>query len=164
MKPQNFLAVARTCLCSSVADRLTELMFLLHDLQGNNHEKHIVSKDLSVTGIPRTFGKIRFRAHFGGYSLSIDNTVFAMISEGELYLRACEESAQYRVTTRSPLLTIQKRGRAVSLTTTLLMSISGVTCQHCCGFHRNRSRRPGRKTARDTPHRLKDLPKHKLST
>jgi hypothetical protein len=143
MKAQNFLAELRALAYVPLADRLTELMFLLHDLQGNNHEKHIVSKDLSVRNTSHLWDSLR--AHFGGYSLSIDNTVFAMISEGELYLRACEESAQYRVTTRSPLLTIQKRGRAVSLTTTLLMSISGVTCQHCCGFHRNHSRRPGRK-------------------
>ena len=104
-------------------------------------------------------GKIRFRAHFGGYSLSIDNTVFAMISEGELYLRACEESAQYRVTTRSPLLTIQKRGRAVSLNYYFvdehlwrdLPTLLRLSSQSLAAARQE-------KTARDTPHRLKDLP------
>ncbi|WP_039056314.1 TfoX/Sxy family DNA transformation protein [Enterobacter sp. Bisph1] len=60
-------------------------------------------------------GTIRHRAHFGGYSLSVDKTVFAMVAEGELYLRACDESAQYAVTQNAPLLKFNKRGRQVSL-------------------------------------------------
>lgn len=60
-------------------------------------------------------GKIRHRAHFGGYSLSVDGTVFAMVAEGELYLRACEESAQYEIARQAPLLELSKRGRIVSL-------------------------------------------------
>ncbi|AUU90212.1 competence protein [Enterobacteriaceae bacterium ENNIH3] len=104
-------------------------------------------------------GKIRFRAHFGGYSLSIDNTVFTMISEGELYLRACEESAQYRVTRSSPLLTIQKRGRAVSLNYYFvdehlwrdLPTLLRLSSQSLAAAREE-------KAARDTPHRLKDLP------
>lgn len=62
-----------------------------------------------------SLGKIRHRAHFGGYSLSVDDTVFAMVAEGELYLRACEQSAQYATTHHAPLLVFNKRGRAVSL-------------------------------------------------
>lgn len=42
-------------------------------------------------------GEIHHRALFGGYTLAIDNAVFAMVSDGELYLRACEESAKYCV-------------------------------------------------------------------
>ncbi|ALR76237.1 TfoX/Sxy family DNA transformation protein [[Enterobacter] lignolyticus] len=60
-------------------------------------------------------GKIRHRALFGGYSLSVDDTVFAMVAEGELYLRVCEESATYHVTHPPTLLTLSKRGRRVSL-------------------------------------------------
>ena len=33
---------------------------------------------------------------FGGYT-AVDEAVFAMVSDGELYLRACEESAKYCV-------------------------------------------------------------------
>ncbi len=62
-----------------------------------------------------SLGKIRHRAHFGGYSLSVDDTVFAMVTEGELYLRACEQSAQYAITHHAPLLVFNKRGREVSL-------------------------------------------------
>lgn len=104
-------------------------------------------------------GKIRFRAHFGGYSLSIDNTVFAMISEGELYLRACEESAQYRVARCSPLLTFHKRGRTVSLNYYFvdeylwhdLPTLLQLSSQSLAAARQE-------KMARETPHRLKDLP------
>lgn len=60
-------------------------------------------------------GEIQSRALFGGYSLSVDDIVFAMVSKGELYLRVCEESAPYTVKRQSPLLTYQKRGREVLL-------------------------------------------------
>ena len=42
-------------------------------------------------------GTIEYRSLFGSYSLTVDDTVFAMVSDGELYLRACEQSAQYCV-------------------------------------------------------------------
>ncbi|XCW74543.1 TfoX/Sxy family DNA transformation protein [Kosakonia cowanii] len=62
-----------------------------------------------------SLGQISHRAHFGGYSLAVDNIVFAMIAEGKLYLRACDESAQYDVVRRAPLLSLNKRGRQISL-------------------------------------------------
>ncbi|WP_194205636.1 TfoX/Sxy family DNA transformation protein [Superficieibacter sp. 1612_C1] len=60
-------------------------------------------------------GTVRYRALFGGYSLAIDNTVFAMVAEGDLYLRVCEQSAPYRVNHPTSLLTLQKRGRPILL-------------------------------------------------
>lgn len=60
-------------------------------------------------------GDIQSRALFGGYSLAVEDVVFAMVSQGELYLRLCEESASYTVKRQPPLLTYQKRGRDVSL-------------------------------------------------
>ncbi len=60
-------------------------------------------------------GHIHHRALFGGYSLAIEDTVFAMVAEGALYLRACEESAPYCMNTKAPLLTFVKRGRSVLL-------------------------------------------------
>ncbi|KNC88471.1 TfoX/Sxy family DNA transformation protein [Trabulsiella odontotermitis] len=60
-------------------------------------------------------GTIEYRALFGGYSLAIEETVFAMVAEGELYLRVCEQSAPYRVNHPTPLLTLRKRGRPVLL-------------------------------------------------
>ncbi|WAH53387.1 TfoX/Sxy family DNA transformation protein [Pseudescherichia vulneris] len=60
-------------------------------------------------------GHIHHRALFGGYSLAIEDTVFAMVAEGALYLRACEESAPYYTNAKAPLLTFVKRGRPVLL-------------------------------------------------
>ena len=60
-------------------------------------------------------GEIHHRALFGGYTLAIDDAVFAMVSDGELYLRACEESAKYCVKNASSFLTLMKRGRPVLL-------------------------------------------------
>lgn len=59
-------------------------------------------------------GSIHHRALFGGYSLSIDDTVFAMVARGELYLRVCEPEVGYEVVPHR-LLTLSKRGRPVSL-------------------------------------------------
>ncbi|WP_318386060.1 TfoX/Sxy family DNA transformation protein [Enterobacter sp.] len=78
-------------------------------------------KDLSYQRIYKSreylsaLGQIRYRALFGGYSLSVDGTVFAMVSNGDLYLRACEQSAEYRSQHAAPLLTFMKRGRPVLL-------------------------------------------------
>lgn len=60
-------------------------------------------------------GEIHLRALFGGYTLAVDDAVFAMVSDGELYLRACEESATYCVKHPSSFLTLVKRGRPVLL-------------------------------------------------
>lgn len=60
-------------------------------------------------------GKIRSRALFGGYSLAVDNTVFAMVAEGELYLRMCEENATYLAHRSPPLLMLRKRGMPLQL-------------------------------------------------
>lgn len=60
-------------------------------------------------------GEIHHRALFGGYTLAVDEAVFAMVSDGELYLRACEESAKYCVKNGSSFLTLMKRGRPILL-------------------------------------------------
>lgn len=104
-------------------------------------------------------GRIRIRAHFGGYSLSIDNIVFAMVAEGELYLRACEESAQYHTARRSPLLTFLKRGRSVLLNYYFVdeslwgdrPTLIQLTSQSLAAARLE-------KIKRNTRHRLKDLP------
>ncbi|HDU4294415.1 TPA: TfoX/Sxy family DNA transformation protein [Klebsiella variicola subsp. variicola] len=60
-------------------------------------------------------GQLHSRPLFGGYSLGIDDTVFAMVAEGDIYLRACEQSAAYRVEHRNPLLTLRRHGRIVPM-------------------------------------------------
>ncbi len=44
-----------------------------------------------------SLGRVNYRSLFGSYSLTISDTVFAMVADGELYLRACEQSVQYCV-------------------------------------------------------------------
>jgi DNA transformation protein len=60
-------------------------------------------------------GKIICRPLFGGYSLAIDNTVFAMVAEGEIYLKICEQGAAYCVAHENPLLKMRKNGRPILL-------------------------------------------------
>ena len=62
-----------------------------------------------------TLGTIEYRSLFGSYSLTVDDRVFAMVSDGELYLRACEQSAQYCVKHPPVWLTYKKCGRSVTL-------------------------------------------------
>ena len=60
-------------------------------------------------------GQLHTRPLFGGYSLAIDDTVFAMVAEGNIYLKACEQSAAYRVERHNPLLMLRRHGRIVPL-------------------------------------------------
>lgn len=62
-----------------------------------------------------SLGTIHYRSLFGGYSLTVGDTVFAMVANGELYLRACEQSAQYCVQNSPVWLTFIKRGRPLVL-------------------------------------------------
>ncbi|MTD40492.1 competence protein [Erwinia sp. CPCC 100877] len=78
-------------------------------------------KDTCYLQIDRTrkhlspLGDIRYRALFGGYSLYVDDTVFAMVVGGNLYLRACEQNEGYFLRERLPMLSFSRRGRQISL-------------------------------------------------
>lgn len=60
-------------------------------------------------------GDVGYRSQFGGYSLTVGDVVFAMVSEGELYLRACEESETYFAKKSAPALIYSKRGKPITL-------------------------------------------------
>ncbi|GLR09782.1 competence protein TfoX [Mixta theicola] len=62
-----------------------------------------------------TLGNIIVRSQFGGYSLAVEKVVFALITDGELYLRASETLKRYLRTQSLPPLVIDKRGMAVKL-------------------------------------------------
>ena len=62
-----------------------------------------------------SLGKIDTRTQFGGYSLAVEKIVFAVVAEGELYLRACEQIQPYVGAGRMPPLVFQKRGMPVAL-------------------------------------------------
>ncbi|MCX8957428.1 TfoX/Sxy family DNA transformation protein [Erwinia psidii] len=60
-------------------------------------------------------GDITCRSQFGGYSLSVDCVVFALVANGELYLRACDKARPYIIKRKMKSLTINKHGIPVSL-------------------------------------------------
>lgn len=60
-------------------------------------------------------GNITVRSQFGGYSLAVEKVVFALITDGELYLRASETLTRYLRTQSLTPLVIDKRGIAVEL-------------------------------------------------
>lgn len=60
-------------------------------------------------------GEISSRSQFGGYSLSVESVVFALVSEGDLYLRACEEVKPYIIERKMEPLLFTRRGIPVAL-------------------------------------------------
>lgn len=60
-------------------------------------------------------GNIHARSQFGGYSLSANGIMFALISEGELYLRATPENEIHFRRQGMESLIYRKRGIAISL-------------------------------------------------
>lgn len=60
-------------------------------------------------------GEISSRSQFGGYSLSVESVVFALVSEGDLYLRACEEVKPYIIERKMEPLLFTRRGIPVVL-------------------------------------------------
>lgn len=69
----------------------------------------------AISGLRLTAGSTSLSPLFGGYSLAIEDTVFAMVAEGNIYLKACEQSAAYRVEHHNPLLMLRRHGRIVPL-------------------------------------------------
>lgn len=68
-----------------------------------------------VEDLLKTLGKVQCRALFGGYSLTIDKAAFGMLVEGELFLRAGEQSAAYFTQRNSSKLRFTRRGRPIYL-------------------------------------------------
>lgn len=62
-----------------------------------------------------SLGDVRSRAQFGGYSLSVERTVFALINDGLLYLRASEPIQQYFRQHQAKPFIFSKRGGDVCL-------------------------------------------------
>ncbi|WP_428945762.1 TfoX/Sxy family DNA transformation protein [Pantoea sp. FN060301] len=60
-------------------------------------------------------GEINSRSQFGGYSLSVEKVVFALVAEGELYLRACEQVKPYFIQRQMAMLHFNKRGIPVEM-------------------------------------------------
>lgn len=77
----------------------------------NQSKKRISqSKDLFSS-----FGNIQSRSQFGGYSLSANGIMFALVSEGELYLRGNAENEKQFYLMGMESLIYHKRGIPISL-------------------------------------------------
>lgn len=77
-----------------------------------NHTKTTVSASQKLFAC---LGDIRSRSQFGGYSLSANGVMFALVSEGELYLRATPENEiDFRRMGMESLI-YRKRGIAIAL-------------------------------------------------
>lgn len=78
-------------------------------------------KDISAQKIRQaksrfTFlGAISYRSQFGGYALLVDGIIFALVSDGELYLRANDEIENIFQTRKMSNLVYAKRGIPVLL-------------------------------------------------
>ena len=94
-----------------------------------------------------TLGTIEYRSLFGSYSLTVDDTVFAMVSDGELYLRACEQSAQYCVK-HPPTLNYYRVDESLWRNQLKLVRLSKYSLDAALK----------EKSTRNTRERLKDLP------
>ncbi|ATO34070.1 DNA transformation protein TfoX1 [Dickeya dianthicola] len=60
-------------------------------------------------------GNILSRSQFGGYSIAADGVIFALISSGELYLRAAQYNEDFFLDQQTPKLIYTKRGLPVPL-------------------------------------------------
>ena len=76
----------------------------------NSHQRIAQSKAQLAA-----LGNITVRSQFGGYSLAVEKVVFALITEGELYLRASDTMASYLSKQSLPPLVINKKGMPVTL-------------------------------------------------
>ncbi|MBL7634158.1 MULTISPECIES: TfoX/Sxy family DNA transformation protein [Atlantibacter] len=68
-----------------------------------------------VEDLLKALGEVQCRSLFGGYSLTIDKAAFGMLVEGELFLRANEQSANYFTQRNASKLKFTRRGRPVYL-------------------------------------------------
>lgn len=104
-------------------------------------------------------GEVKSRTQFGGYSLSVEKTVFAVVAEGEMYLRACERLQPYITERKMEALSLNKRGVSVELdyyrVDRALWSDDNLllTFSHICLMEAQRQQQE-----RQNNQRLKDLP------
>ncbi|EMN0196084.1 TfoX/Sxy family DNA transformation protein, partial [Citrobacter freundii] len=106
-----------------------------------------------------SLGTIHYRSLFGGYSLTVGDTVFAMVANGELYLRACEQSAQYCVQNSPVWLTFIKRGRPLVLNYYQVNDALWQNQQQLVSLSRySLDAAVKEKQSRFTQHRLRELP------
>lgn len=106
-----------------------------------------------------TLGDIGYRPLFGGYSLFVGGVVFAMVSDGELYLRACEQCTDYFTKKAAPTLKYFKRGLPIQLNYYYVDNELWQNMGHLIQLSSYSLRSAQREKAqRNALNRLKDLP------
>ena len=104
-------------------------------------------------------GMVESRTQFGGYSLAVEKTVFAVVADGELYLRACEQVQPYITERKMQPLNFVKRGIPIELNyyrvdemlwddTEQLVALSSL-CLH--GARREQKERVKKRRIKDLP-------------
>jgi len=76
-------------------ESITDTFLLSIDNKGVIMKSITTETLMRLEGLLKTLGEVRCRSLFGGYSLTIDKAAFGMLVEGELFLRANEQSAGY---------------------------------------------------------------------
>ncbi|MCW2474336.1 MULTISPECIES: TfoX/Sxy family DNA transformation protein [unclassified Symbiopectobacterium] len=74
-------------------------------------KKRILQSKVSFSSL----GEITTRSQFGGYSIAANKTIFGLISNGELYLRASKRCEPHFLALNMPHLVYTKRGMPVPL-------------------------------------------------
>ncbi|ATA23561.1 competence-specific regulator [Brenneria goodwinii] len=106
-----------------------------------------------------SLGDITSRSQFGGYSIAANKIIFALVSGGELYLRASKKDEQYFHDRNMPHLIYTKRGMPVPLNYYLVdESLWENTTQLLRYARMSLSGAQQDKAARNQCVRLKDLP------
>lgn len=92
----------RSHLFSLLTDPLANLCLIYMINKGIIMKKLVCFRIHQFRACLTPLGKISCRPLFGGYSLAIDNTVFAMMAEGEIYLGFVSRarSTAWRIKTR----------------------------------------------------------------
>ncbi|WP_049854902.1 TfoX/Sxy family DNA transformation protein [Dickeya fangzhongdai] len=70
---------------------------------------------LQAKSVFAPLGNILSRSQFGGYSIAADGVIFALVSSGELYLRAAQHNEDFFLDRQTPKLIYTKRGLPVPL-------------------------------------------------
>lgn len=127
-----------------------------------NETKNRVNQSIALFA---PLGAIRCRTQFGGFSLSSDNAMFAVVSEGDLYIRAAFDNDTIMKQLNMQQFIYRKRGidillRYFKVNDALWQQPEKIIALADEAIRGVQSERKARKT---DPKRLKDLPNFNLS-
>ncbi|VDY43438.1 DNA transformation protein TfoX [Salmonella enterica subsp. enterica serovar Daytona] len=105
-------------------------------------------------------GTIQYRSLFGSYSLTVEDTVFAMVANGELYLRACGRKRTLLCEASSRLAHVYEMwtSRYAQLFTGWMKACGAISSSWYVYRSILLTRAMKEKHSRILQHRLKDLP------